>query len=53
MPLGSTYKDVNDRKFEFTGQTTAKVGTKKALELPLLITKAETSPLMGLNWMQG
>ena len=25
---------------------------KETLELPLLITKAETSPLMGLGWMQ-
>ena len=52
-PLKTTYKNVNNRKLEFTGQTNAMVKTnKESIELPLLITKAKTSPLMGLNWMQ-
>ena len=25
---------------------------KETIEVPLLITKAQTAPLMGLNWMQ-
>ena len=51
--LKTTYKDVNNKKIEFTGQTNAMVKTnKETIELPLLITKAKTSPLMGLDWMQ-
>ena len=52
-PLNATYKDVNNQKIEFTGQTNALVKTnKETIELPLLITKTKTSPLMGLDWMQ-
>ena len=52
-PLKTTYKDVNIKKIEFTGQTNALVKTnKETIELPLLITKAKTSPLLGLDWMQ-
>ena len=52
-PLKTTYKDVNHQRIEFTGQTNALVKTnKETIELPLLITKAKTSPLMGLDWMQ-
>ena len=52
-PLKTTYKDVNNQRIEFTGQTNALVKTnKETIELPLLITKAKTSPLMGLDWMQ-
>ena len=52
-PLKTTYKDVNNQRIEFTGQTNALVKTnKQTIELPLLITKAKTSPLMGLDWMQ-
>ena len=52
-PLNATYKEVNNRKIEFTGQTNALVKTnKKTIELPLLITKTKISPLMGLDWMQ-
>ena len=52
-PLKTTYKDVNNQKFSFTGQTKAMVKTnKETMELPLLITKAQTAPLMGLDWMQ-
>ena len=52
-PLKTTYKDVNYQKIEFTGQTNALVKTnKETIELPLLIMKAKTSPLMELDWMQ-
>ena len=52
-PLKTTYKDVNNQKISFTGQTKAIVKTnKETMELPLLITKAQTAPLMGLDWMQ-
>ena len=52
-PLKTTYKDVNNQRIEFTGQTNALVITnKETIELPLLITKAKSSPLMGLDWMQ-
>ena len=52
-PLKTTYKDVNNQRIEFTGQTNALLKTnKETIELPLLITKAKTSPLMGLDWMQ-
>ena len=52
-PLKTTYKDVNNQRIEFTRQTNALVKTsKETIELPLLITKAKTSPLMGLDWMQ-
>ena len=52
-PLKTTFKDVNNEKIEFTGQTNALVKTnKETIELPVLITKAKTSPLMGLDWMQ-
>ena len=52
-PLKTTYKDVNNQKISFTGQTKAMVKTnKETMELPLLITKAQTAPLMGLDWMQ-
>ena len=38
---------------EFIGQTEAMVETnKEEIELPLLITNAQTSPLMGLDWIQ-
>ena len=44
-PLKTTYKDVNNKKI---GQTNALLKTnKETIELPLLITKAKTSPLMG------
>ena len=49
-PLKTTYKVVSNQRIEFTRQTNALVKTnKETIELPLLITKAKTSPLMGLN----
>ena len=52
-PLKTTYKDVNNQKISLTGQTKAMVKTnKETMELSLLITKAQTAPLMGLDWMQ-
>ena len=52
-PLKTTYKDVNNQRIEFTGQTNALVKTnKETIELPLLIAKTKTSLLMGLDWMQ-
>ena len=51
--LISTYRDVNNRNIEFIGQAQATVKTNnKTIKLPLLITKATTTPLMGLDWMQ-
>ena len=49
-PLKATYKDVNNRKINFVGQTKATVKTnKETIELPLLFTKAQTASLMGLD----
>ena len=50
--LNTSYKDVND-KSEFRGQTIATVKTNNTtLQLPLLTTKANITPLMGLDWMK-
>ena len=50
--LNNDYKDVDD-KIEFIGQTNATVKTNTTtLQLPLLITKANITPLMGLDWMK-
>ena len=44
---------MNNQKINFVGQKKAMVKTKKeTIELPILITKAQTAPLMGLDWMQ-
>ena len=52
-PLITTYKDVNNQKIEFIGQTKAKVkANKETLKLPMLITRKTTTPLMGLDLMQ-
>ena len=49
----ANYKDANDNKIDFFGQTTATVKTNNTtLQLPLLITKANITPLMGLHWMK-
>ena len=51
--MNTDYKDVNDNKIEFVGQTDATVKTNTtSLQLPLLITKANITPLMGLDWMK-
>ena len=51
--LNNGYKDVNDNKIEFIGQTNATVKTNTTtLQLPLLKTKANITPLMGLDWMK-
>ena len=51
--LKTNYKDVNDNKIDFLGQTKARVKTNSTtLKLPLLITKANITPLMGLDWMK-
>ena len=43
------YKDVNNNKIETFGQTNVTVKTNTtSLQLPLLITKANITPLMGL-----
>ena len=50
--LNTSYKDVNDNKTESRGQTTATVKTNKMMiQLPLLITKANITPLLALDWM--
>ena len=52
-PLKTIYKDLNNRKINFTGQTKATVKTnKETIEVQLLITKTQTAPLMGPDWMQ-
>ena len=44
---------MNNHQIEFTGQTKAMVKiNNKTIDLQLLITKATTSPLMGLDWVQ-
>ena len=51
--LNNNYKDVNHNKKEFIGQTNAMVKTNTTtLQLPLLITKANLTPLMGLDWIK-
>ena len=48
--LKTNYKDVNDNKIDFLGQTKALVKTNSTtLQLPLLITKTNITPLMGLD----
>ena len=50
--LNTNYKDVKDNTIEFRGQTLATVKTNNTtLQLPLQITKANISPLMGLDCM--
>ena len=52
-PLKNNYKDVNNNEIVFEGKTNAKVKLKeKRMELPLLITRKETNPLLGLDWME-
>ena len=51
-PLVTTYREEKNQRIEYSGQTKAVVKTNKTTELPLLIPKATTSPLMGLDWMQ-
>ena len=51
--LKTNYEDVNDNKIYFLRQTKALVKTNNTtLQLPLLITKANITPLMGLDWMK-
>ena len=51
--MNNNYKDVNDNKIVFIGQANATVKTNTTtLQLPLLITKANITPLMGLDWMK-
>ena len=51
--MNINYKDVNDNKTEFVGQTTTTVKTNKTtLQLQLLITKANITPLIGLDCMK-
>ena len=50
---GPLKKNVNNQNLNFIGQTKATVETnKETIELPLIITKAKTALLMGLDWMQ-
>ena len=51
--MNNNYKDVNDNKIVFIGQANETVKTNTTtLQLPLLITKANITPLMGLDWMK-
>ena len=44
---------MNNQKIEFIAQTKAMVKTnKETLNLPLLITRMTTTPLLGLDWIQ-
>ena len=52
-PLKTTFKDVNNQKIDFVCQTKATVKkNNETIELSLLITKAQTAPLMGLDRIQ-
>ena len=52
-PLITIYGDANNHQIEFTGQTKALVKTNtKTINLPLLITKVTTTPLMGFDCMK-
>ena len=52
-PLITTHRDVNNQKIEIIEQTQATVKTnKETIKLPPLITKATTTPMMGLDCMQ-
>ena len=52
-PVKNQYKDVNDNDILFVGQTIAEVETEMGkLQLPLLVTKKSTNPLLGLDWMK-
>ena len=49
----TNYKDVNNNTIEFVGSTEAMVRTNNTtLQLSILITKANITPLMGLDWMK-
>ena len=51
--LKTNYKEVNDNKVDFMGQIKATVKSNSVtLQLPLLITKANITLLMGLDWMK-
>ena len=51
--MNNDFKDVNDNKIEFIGQTNATVKTNTTtLQLPLLKTKAKTTLFMGLDWIK-
>ena len=51
-PLKTTREDVNNRKIDLVDEAKATVKTnKETIDLPLFITKAQTAPLMGLDWM--
>ena len=51
--LETNYKDVNNNTIEFVGSTEAMVRTNNTtLQLPILFTKANITPLMGIDWMK-
>ena len=51
-PVEREYKDVNDNRMNFVGETLTKVVLDgKKLDLELLITRNKTNPLLGLDWM--
>ena len=53
VKMNNDYKDLNDNKVDFIEQTNATVKTNTTtLQLPLLNTKANITPLMGLHWMK-
>ena len=51
--MNNNYKEVNDNKIEFIGQRNPTMKTNTTtLHLPLLNTRANITPLMGLDWMK-
>ena len=49
--LNPSYKDVNVNQIEFRAQTITVKTNNMTLQLPLLFTKANITPLTGLDWM--
>ena len=49
--LKTNYKNINDNKIKFIGQTTVRTNNT-TLQILLLITKANITPLMGLDWIK-
>ena len=49
-PVLEDYRDINDNKIKFEGESMAKIEIDgKVRELELLITTKQTHPLLGLN----
>ena len=52
-PIGTEYRDVNDKRTKFEGKTTAPVEINgKRNDLEVLRTTEKTNPPLGLDWME-